>query len=124
MKLNPDCVRDILLFVEENTGFNKYIMLSYKSCSEDMKINYDNNEIAYHIQQCKNFGFISASPALGCVTIKDLTPNGHMFLANIREEKNWSKTKEIANKTGSFSLKALYDISTNVISGLIINAIK
>nr|WP_242851552.1 DUF2513 domain-containing protein [Clostridium sp. DMHC 10] len=55
----------------------------------------------------------------GNCLIHDLSPYGHEFLANIRSDTNWSKTKEIASKVGSFSLDALSKIAVSVVTSLI-----
>ena len=44
---------------------------------------------------------------------------GNQFLANIREDTIWSKTKTVAAKIGSKSLDTLIQISSNVITALI-----
>ncbi|MTW37801.1 DUF2513 domain-containing protein, partial [Streptococcus pneumoniae] len=51
--------------------------------------------------------------------IIDLSPEAHEFLANIRQDTKWNKTKSIASKVGSFSLNVLKDISIEVISKVI-----
>lgn len=122
MRLNPDCIRDILLYVEKNTDYENHASLLDK---EDFKkfSNYSYNEIMYHIKQCDSSGFF-----LGKVKywydgfiIDDLSPAGHEFLANIRRDTNWEKTKELSKKVGSSSLEVIKDISAQVISNLISN---
>ena len=54
----------------------------------------------------------------GC-TIIDLSPSAHEFLANIRKDTNWNKTKSIAKTVGSFSITALKEISVQVIASAI-----
>ena len=53
------------------------------------------------------------------IMISDLTPAGHKFLANSRQDTIWNNTKEIATKVGSKSLDALIQISSSVITELI-----
>lgn len=36
-----------------------------------------------------------------------MNPSGHDFLANVRTEENWSKTKAILSKLGDASLKVI-----------------
>ena len=82
---------------------------------------YVPDEIMYHIKQAE-LSFLIEVPSWyldgGCL-IKYLLPEGHQFLANIREETNWNKTKEIAKSAGSNSLDALKQIATGVISAII-----
>ncbi|WOY88151.1 DUF2513 domain-containing protein [Ligilactobacillus murinus] len=117
MRLNPDCIRDVLIVVEDNSSFSKLVTLEDFSNS-DIFQKYDMETISYHIRQAKESGLLLGATFYlgGEFTIQDLSPEGHKFLANIREDKNWTKTKAIATKVGSTSLNALASIATNVIS--------
>ena len=121
MRLDLDCIRDILLTVEENTGYNKFMVINKMSNEYELLNKYDGDKVMYHIIQSKEHGLIeSGSRDLGGnIPIGDLTPEGHKFLANIRENNNWNKTKKIANSVGSTSLDAIKQIAVNVISGVI-----
>lgn len=122
MRLNPDCIRDILLSVEDTTGFGKYMRFDSVHHKDYPRIiNYDFEIVMYHIEQCEESGFltkVSWFMGPGCL-IYNLSPQGHEFLANIRAETNWSKTKEVASKIGSFSLDVLTTIAAKVIDSLI-----
>lgn len=122
MKLNPNCIRDILIAVEENTGYHVY--LSYpKEIGNCPSLNsYEDVEIRYHIYQCYKSGLIELhgkEDLGGNIGINDLTPEGHAFLANIRSDTVWKNVKEISAKVGSSSLTALTQIATGVISTVI-----
>ncbi|CEQ14820.1 DUF2513 domain-containing protein [Paraclostridium sordellii] len=120
MRLNPDCVRDILLTVEENTGFN--LDMSYPSENIFPRlISYSPEEVLYHIKQCEASYLITKVHWFlgGSCLISDLTPDGHKFLADIRSDTNWSKTKEISKNIGTSSLDAIKQIATGVITELI-----
>lgn len=58
MKLNPECLRDILLYVE-NTDFDETV--SIPDLFNEFKDIYSENEIKYHIQQCKLNDFLQKS---------------------------------------------------------------
>ena len=118
MKLNPDCVRDLLLEIEQSTDSNK--MYTYSPQDEYLK-KYDKNTVYYHFRQAALSELLynpefDMSGDFYCV---DLSPKGHQFLNDIRSENNWKKTKEIAANVGSFSLDALSNIATSVITNLI-----
>ena len=121
MKLDIDCVRDILLTVEENTGYNEYMTVSEMSINYDLLKKYDGNKVMYHIIQSAKANLIDAEQVdlAGNIMIKDLTPYGHKFIANIRENSNWNKVKKIANEVGTTSLEAIMQIAINVIGGII-----
>ncbi len=122
MKLNPDCVRDILLCVE-NIPNVKYVMtFDRQSIAEDFpKYSYD--EIVYHLRQCELCGFFyKASHNLeGDYTVYDLTPSGHEFLANIREDNLWNHIKTISSQVGSKSIFVLTQIASGVVTAIIKN---
>lgn len=124
MKLDLDCIRDILLTVEDNTGYQEY--LTYNSEQEEFELlkKYDGDKIMYHILQCKKANLLECyEPDLNSnILIEDLTPYGHKFLADIREDKNWKKVKEISKNVGTTSIEAIKDIASNVISAAIISA--
>lgn len=122
MKLNPDCIRDILITIEENVGFMDAIEIgeeNYTQC--ELLKSYSYNEIGYHINQCSLSGFFTQTIASldGSFIIMDLSPKAHDFLANIRSESNWKKIKEKATNVGSFSLNILSQIAVNYISSKI-----
>ncbi|MBW9169767.1 DUF2513 domain-containing protein [Clostridium estertheticum] len=122
MNLNPDCIRDILLTVEAN-DFGIHTTLE-KLC--DNLPDYENNEIHYTCLKLSEGGYLelttvlmSNSLMLDIKSIDDLSFNGHEFLATIRSETNWSKTKSVANEVGSFSLDILSKIAISVVSSMI-----
>lgn len=120
MKLNPDCVRDILLTVEENTSFSKYMSIDSDSKFDRIE-SYTFEETLYHIKQCELTGFFTKVSWYldGSCIILDLSPSGHKFIADIRSDTAWNKTKEISKKVGSSSLDTLKQISIGVISELV-----
>lgn len=121
MKLNPDCVRDILLSVEDTCDYNR--TMHYHQNTDVQRLQkYSHDEIVYHIRQCKLSGLILGVQFYDSgadVTISDLTPAGHKFLANVRKDTIWNNTKSIASQVGSKSLDALIQIASNVITELI-----
>ncbi len=119
MRLNPDCIRDILLYVEENID-SKKIAVSTETLINSLT-SYDENTIHYHVQQIDKFNFVDRV-AYGSgipILIFDLSPNGHEFLAHIRSNNNWNKTKDIAKNIGVTSLDAFIQIASTVTSDLI-----
>jgi len=138
MKLNPDCIRDILFTVEEKTSpssqfvykpsekYTNKFLLDDESEEELQIIHerlqfYTDEEILYHINQCELSGFFTeVSQCTGYLYfIEDLSPLGHQFLADVRSDTNWNKTKSIAKTVGSTSLTAIKDIASTVISEVI-----
>ena len=121
MKLNPDCIRDILLYVEDTSNFDIYTNYDSSNIPDELS-EYTHDEIVYHIRQCQMSDLITKVSYYDCgskISIKDLTPRGHEFLANIESDSLWNTTKEISGKIGSRSLQALIQIATGVITATI-----
>lgn len=121
MKLNPDCIRDILLDIEENTTINT--AWKYDSCNPSGRMSrYDKFEIAYQARYCADARLISGFSVGGnsdSVFAIDLTPDGHAFLANIRNDTFFNKVKDIAKELGLNSLNDLTQIAFNCAALLI-----
>ena len=120
MKLNPDCIRHILLQMEKSP----YGKTMYPEQLHDALPNYSHDEIDYAILKIHEAGFINVTiePYLdGTIGIElhDITYNGHQFLDNVRSNKVWSATKKVANDIGSTSIQAITQIATGVITEII-----
>ena len=110
MKLNPSCIRDILITVEEHSDFNHQTEYKAEEPFETLS-EYSHEEIIYHILQCEKSGLIYGVHYYdgGCHTdIRDLTPSGHEFLANIRNNSVW---KKIIQKGSGASLPILMELA-------------
>lgn len=122
MKLKPDCTRDILIAIEDVVDLQtKFVYTPGEKAPDSLK-NYSPDEIAYHIRQCDLSGFLIGCEIFcygGLITVQDLTPAGHEFLANTRKNSIWEKVKEIGDEVGSDSLKSLAEIARQVIVQLI-----
>lgn len=124
MKLNPDCMRHILLEIED-TPFQQQISLNHLHSALSK---YSQDEIDYALIKLHEAGFINAridtylSGAYN-ITIYDISYNGHQFLDNIRSNKVWNTTKKVASDIGSTSVQAITQIATGVISEIIRQAI-
>lgn len=122
MKLNPDCVRDIMLTTEDLTGHNK--SFCYPSNGElfSRLAAYPLDEVMYHIKQCSDASLIEGeSLSDDSVLIEDLTPSGHEFLANIRSDTTFTKAKDVCKELGISSLKGITQVAANITT-LIIKA--
>ena len=120
MKLNPDCIRDILLQMEQvSYGDN----ISPKQLHNELT-NYTTDEIDYALIKMHEAGFINAKIKQfidGEISIElyDISYNGHQFLENVRSSKVWNVTKKVATDIGSSSVQAITQIATGVITEII-----
>ncbi|MEC2554832.1 DUF2513 domain-containing protein [Bacillus tropicus] len=118
MKLNHECVRHILLTVEESDN-NEVLSLHFLSQKPNLHI-YLESEILYTIQKLVEAGYIQATvkstPEIQHAVISSITWNGHQFLDNIRETSIWEATKIRAAKLGSVSLPILSELAKSYIT--------
>ena len=120
MKLNPECMRDILLSMED-VEYQKSLPVEqlYSSLTD-----YSQDEINYSVLKLEEAGFIDATliPYDGGILVmevNDITYRGHEFLADIRSDSIWQNVKSISAKVGSKSLNSLWQIATTVITQII-----
>lgn len=125
MRLNPDCIREVLTYIEENQTYVNGTL--GRLCAEDICDNitkFSRNDVRYSIKQLSNSDMLdseiikTASDSY-IIYIFDISPSGHEFLANIRTENVWNQTKKVANKVGSFSIDVLTKISVAIVTQLI-----
>lgn len=124
MKLNPDCIRDILITVESMEYNAAYTLTALSS----QLPSYSEEELNYHCLQLIDAGLLNAKAinVMGQISpqiwrIFDLAYPGHQFLADVRSDTAWNKTKDIAKTVGSESLHALKDIAVGVVTAAIQN---
>ena len=120
LKLNVDCVRDLMLVIEREAGLGEYLTYSNLCNSLD----YPGDVIAYTALKLEEAGFIRCSTKNvrtfpEALIIQELTYYGHQFLEDIRSDSNWDKVKSVSASVGSASLRALSEIAANVIANLI-----
>ncbi len=124
MKLNQDCIRDILLACEKLLVMNDDGTMNEISdrilCTHIS--NYDLATIKYTVKYLKETDLLSASifeadmvAVLG-FCIYDIKPLGHEFISNIRNDTIWNKVKDYSKKVGSTSIKSLINIAEIVVS--------
>lgn len=121
MRLNPDCVRDVLLYLEENLVYIEEINtakiqdISWRALFDDKYLSstYLLDDIKYAIQKLHEIHFIECSIATGgrkgwlSCEITNLTWQGHEFLDTVRSKSVWDATKEKASKLGGMSVRTL-----------------
>ena len=136
MRLNLDCVRDILICVEENADYRRGIEF-YDSYSPDADIpelnggipkynlplfeKYGDKTTLYHVRYCLKGNLLefddrSIEPYIG---ISDLTPNGHAMLNDIRDQKVFERAKSVALSIGLASLPSIQQIISRLANDLI-----
>ena len=138
MKLNPDCIRDVLLYLEDNLSYNhdrqdsiEHNSITMHKISEDLhnQKGYEIDDINYSVEKLLEIRYIipetkitgDNNNILYC-PISDISYNGHMFLSTIRPKSIWDATKEKAKQIGGMSIQSLSMISSAIMQGLASNA--
>lgn len=120
MKLNHDCIRAVLLDIEDNVTLSKRItinqFLKFKHSSK-----FTIQDITYSLVKLEEVGYIDAAfkklledGTYYYSKIGNLTYIGHEFLDNIRDPEIWKKTKEAASKVGKFSITTLASYAVEI----------
>ena len=116
MELNPDCIRDILLEIEVQTGNEQVFYYADDIHEKFVRLSkYSVDTIMYHIRQC-SLSELIYNPhwtSSTSVYIQDLSPAGHEFLTNIRNDTFYNKVKDIGKELGLTSLNDLVQIAAN-----------
>lgn len=119
MKLNHDCVRALLLYLEENLEFDNTL-----SISDIIIDDFDSQDIMYSAFKLYEADYISGKllPRMNAcpgLLINGITWEGHKFLDTIRDNKVWSSTKNMLSKVSSTSISFASSVASQVLSNII-----
>lgn len=141
MKLNPDCIRDIMLFCEKNcyvvaddsrkkAAFHTLDIYELHKLEPFPK--YTIAELMYHTVQLSESDYLVTDFAFlpdgedNCLQILHIyyvTPKGHEFIGTIKENKLWGATLKIIKGIGSVSLSIIETVAHGVTSAAIESAV-
>ena len=119
MKLDHDCVRDVLIWVEENVQIGHPVYTS--DMIPKLEDKWSEPELIYCVIQLNEAGLIDGAASIqGEVVslnqLNKLTWEGHKYLDNIRDDSVWKETKTtVASKVGSASLSIFSAVAAKVI---------
>lgn len=132
VRLNQECVRDLLLAIEEHINIDPVYMSNLLDISSKyLQLNgihkYEIDELVYTANRLKEAGYINGNEDVhedenkifSDFWIISITWNGHKFLDTIRDNEVWSNTKDIISKFSSVSLSLVETIASNVITQII-----
>lgn len=119
MKLNIDCVRDILLLVEQ-----KDFRVRFSLDELCQQLNYSSNDIEYCCIKLSESNILEVlmippiredyQPIVR--SVGELTSKGHDFLENIRPLTRWEIIKTHAKSLSNYSLNILNIIAQNIMT--------
>lgn len=117
MKLDRDCVRDLLLFVESLD--HGQVVQSDDLGNIPALASHSAETITYTVEKLDEAGFLNVKfmRVLGGEDpffIKSITWDGHQFLDNIRDDGIWKETKKVTSKIASVSVGILADVAASV----------
>ena len=101
MKLNPDCIRDVLLAIEELADDEDCeILFPYDTVEIDSLSLYSAKDVRYSILQCAKQGLIETGKEFidRTLPVSGLSPEGHRFLESIRPSTRWRRILSAAAK--------------------------
>lgn len=122
MKMNVDCMRDVLKQLEEMPlGY----MASQKNLIQNLP-KYDKDEIQYSCMKLYEAGMIAASiaeidnlPTYRVLNVLDITYKGHDFLAKTRDDERWKGIKKALPAVRDYSIDAINAIANGIASAAI-----
>lgn len=119
MKLNQDCVRAVLLELEEKLVFEDILLLRHVREFETVK-KFGEETTFYALLKLIEANYIDGDPRRGSgrlveIFIRSITWEGHDFLESIRTDKIWTGTKNVLNEVGSFTIEAIKSASSKLI---------
>ena len=121
MKLNPDCIRDILLYLEDNLRVknNSFSFISLETLQNNLT-QYSKEDIFYSVYNLREIHYIEGT-FLGADNIKmyvclidNITYAGHQFLDTVKPETVWNKTKSIVKQAGIHTLEFIETIAHDI----------
>ncbi|MCT6891898.1 MAG: DUF2513 domain-containing protein [Lactobacillus sp.] len=123
MRLNQDCVRSVMLFIEDKNEFGSFLDLDNFLSAKELR-EYKPEEIKYVLAKLSETNYLHdriewVNNEIAEYSTGALTWEGHKFLDTIRDNKVWSKTKKITNKFASVSISMVENIASQVITNLI-----
>lgn len=129
MKLNPDCIREVLLYLESELEVDlkehNFTAISLKQINKHFENIYMEEDIWYTVYNLREMQYISGNlgdagrKLMMFCEIDNITPYGHQFLNTIRPRSIWDATKSGASKIGVTSLSALSTIAMEITKSVI-----
>ena len=126
MKLNPDCVRDVMLALEDlltinACGYFGCVTLNDLQQNDLIQGKYDLPSLKYTLIQLHESKYIVSDFSVDVAHLKYslqyilyITPQGHDFLATIQSNETWKPIKRVLQVAGNVSLSMLESISKGV----------
>lgn len=136
MKLNPDCIRAVMLEIEKSWKLETDYKGNIRMGTLDINTlyealpNFDKKDIFYSLYNLHQAEYLELSifwadggVAYDC-TVNYMTFTGHQFLDKIRDTQNWSKVKKGLDVVRNYSLDAITALAEGIANAAIAAALK
>lgn len=129
MKLNPDCIRDLLLHLENSLSVSQgednvfsFDPLTIAEISQSLP-SYPAAELVNTIMTLEDGGFITAyadycGTGIAELEVAQITYSGYQFIEKIRPDTVWGKIKKACIHAGSFSLDLISAAGSEILISL------
>lgn len=126
MKINEECVRDILLYLSVNLTLdlkdnkNYYNQISVLELMNDLSDEFTKEDIVYSVNILYQAGYINGinldqkNISLSRLKIIDVTNRGHIFCQNVESSTVWEKTKKIISQVGNHTLGFIESVAHDI----------
>lgn len=122
MKLNPDCIRDVLLYLEENLEITPKLEI------KSIPLGKIANSVSYPIEETANTlltldegGLIiakhntSGNNMIYQFSVSRITYSGYQFIETIRPKSVWKQILAALKSVGSFSIPMIQEIAPKIV---------
>ena len=122
MKLNPNCMRDILFYLEEHLDISpelEYQEVDAYQLAEHLE--YSIQEIVNTLLVLRDADFIklATNGTLSLVAVYLITYSGYQFIESIRPKTAWKKALSVGGYIGSFSIDLISQVTREAISAMV-----
>lgn len=146
MKINPDCIRDVMLVLEEKLSFrestaegfegflfwgsvrvDKLVELMSETCYSKFDIVYSALQLSESKYIVTDVGklYDEGDRLFFKENILYITPKGHEFIASIHDKETWGrKISPILQQIGSVSLSVIESVSKGIADAAIEKLVK
>lgn len=116
MKLSHDCIRDLMLYLEQNLDYNDELEINNLQLKD-----YSTVELMYTTKKLFEADFLICDNSIEIddeypiMLVNSITYKGHQFLDSIRDDKIWQNTKKTISKLTSASLPIIQEVASSLI---------
>ncbi|MCI6265821.1 MAG: DUF2513 domain-containing protein [Erysipelotrichaceae bacterium] len=110
MTLNANCIRDIMLYLENNLEYRQDISIL------NSHLNYSSDELLYTCQKLVEANLIKGRRnVLADFKIEDITIQGHTFISKLKDDKLWKKVlSKVSKMAEPLTIAILENIITDI----------